>query len=170
MFRTDAILDPADFYALAEARGVTPVRARKAGKIAVRRVLADEQVTTQWNGDETVNTARPGDVVATSLDAAGAPLRDETAELNQYVITSEVFARNYAAASLPDGSGETPWGDVYAKSATVLAIPLRDGFDIVAPWGARQRAASGYLLLSGGEVYGNAAETFDATYEEIEAV
>jgi hypothetical protein len=49
----------------------------------------------------------------------------------------------------------------------VDAIRLPGGFDIAAPWGERQQAPSGYLILSGGEVYGNNAETFAATYEPV---
>jgi hypothetical protein len=50
---------------------------------------------------------------------------------------------------------------------TVDALHLSGGFDIVAPWGERQTAPDGYLILSGRQVYGNNAETFAATYEVV---
>jgi hypothetical protein len=41
------------------------------------------------------------------------------------------------------------------------------GFDIMAPWGERQVGEQGYLILNGGEVYGNNTDTFEATYELV---
>jgi hypothetical protein len=38
----------------------------------------------------------------------------------------------------------------------------------LAPWGQRERAPKGYLLLNGKDVYGNNAGTFEATYEMVE--
>ena len=49
--------------------------------------------------------------------------------------------------------GQAPTGDVLVEA--------------VAPWGERQTAPDGYLILSGRQVYGNHAETFAATYEVV---
>ncbi|MEL6979323.1 MAG: hypothetical protein AAGM38_11690 [Pseudomonadota bacterium] len=166
-FVSDEILDADAFWALAKRRGETPKRARKAAKIAARRAAKTEPVVSHWNGEETRNVARPGDYIATSLDAEGRPLRDDAGALNRYVIAAETFERSYTSAAI-GALSETQDGAIYAKTETVLALPLPEGFDIQAPWGERQRAEKGYLLLSGAEVYGNQADTFEATYEVLE--
>jgi hypothetical protein len=56
---------------------------------------------------------------------------------------------------------------IYRAKGSVLALRLPGGFDIAAPWGERQLAPAGYLILNGQEVYGNNAETFEATYEVL---
>jgi len=47
-----------------------------------------------------------------------------------------------------------------------VAAPAHAKID-KAPWGERQRARAGYLLLNGTEVYGSNATTFAATYQVI---
>ena len=56
---------------------------------------------------------------------------------------------------------------MYRAKGVVSAIALPGGFDIVAPWGERETAPAGYLLLNGTEVYGCNQETFVATYEVV---
>ena len=51
--------------------------------------------------------------------------------------------------------------------APVEVIEFRGGFDIVAPWGERQRRSKGYLLLNRGEVYGIYEPIFDKTYNRV---
>ncbi len=58
-------------------------------------------------------------------------------------------------------------GKVYRPKGVVTALRFRGGFDILAPWGERQVAPAGYLILNGADVYGNNAETFEATYEAL---
>jgi len=154
------ILRKADFKRISIKLGTTGVRARKIGFIAARTARERENITTHWNGKESTNTARPGDFVVTSLTRRKTVLRDKRGNTNQYVIKAKTFGKLYAAAA-----GKNRFGKFFKSKSTVTAIYLSGGFDIMAPWGRRQRAPKGYLLLNGSEVYGNNAETFAATYD-----
>jgi hypothetical protein len=160
----EAALNEADFRDIARAVGATPMRVRKTSPIAARQATTGERVETQWNGSETINTAKPGDWVATSLTADGRVLRDGAGHANHYLISAADFPTLYAPV---DGGGGNEFGRFYAARGTVDALHLSGGFDIVAPWGERQTAPDGYLILSGRQVYGNNAETFAATYEVV---
>jgi hypothetical protein len=157
-----AALSEADFVDIARALDTRPVRARKTALIAAREAAASERIETRWNGSETTNTARPGDWVATTLTADCEVLRDGDGHHNSYVIPAADFPTLYTPV---DGSND--FGSFYAARGTVTALHLSGGFEIVAPWGERQTAPDGYLLLSGSDVYGNNAETFAATYEVV---
>ena len=82
--------------------------------------------------------------------------------MNVYVIAAERFAGLYEPTS-----ENSEHGLIYRAKGVVSVLSLPGGFDIVAPWGERQRGASGYLLLNGDEVYGSSREAFDATYEVL---
>ncbi len=151
-----------DFEQLARDRGLPVQSARKKGLVAARPATADTPVATQWNGEETRNVARTGDMIVTSLDAAGAPLVDGAGNKNVYVIKKPRFAELYEALG-QDG----PDGPIHCAVGSVRCIELKQGFAIVAPWGERQTADSGYLVANGGDVYGNNAETFEKTYEIV---
>ena len=155
----DAVLSEFDFRAIARSLDATPVRARKTTPIAARRATSTERIETHWNGSETTNTANPGDWIATTLTADGDVLRDATGSTNQYVISAADFPTLYAPT---DGGNE--FGQFYAARGAVEALHLSGGFDILAPWGERETAGDGYLILNGSQVYGNNAETFAATY------
>lgn len=157
---SDCELTRSDFQDLAQQLGIDPVRARKVGFVAARRATGTERIATLWNDRETENTARPGDWIVTSLSRTQEPLRDKNGNLNTYVISADRFPGLYE----PTGT-TTPVGVVHKGKATVLAFRFPRGFDIVAPWGERQKSADGYLILNGDEVYGNNVETFGATYE-----
>jgi hypothetical protein len=156
----DAVLTPADFSRIAEQLGQTPVRARKVGYVVARRAARTERVETYADGKETTNTARPGDFIVTNLSPRREPLRDRDGRTNVYVIVPERFAALYEPTHEAIQEGV-----VYRPKGIVSALRLPGGFDIVAPWGERQTAADGYLLLNGAEVYGASAEAFAATYQ-----
>ena len=156
----DAVLMPSDFQSIANKLGHPPLRARKIGYVAARRAEKREAVETRWNGKETTNTARVGDFIVTNLSPQRIPLRDGEGHVNVYVILAERFADLYEPAS-----GESEHGAVHRAKGIVSALPLPGGLDIAAPWGERQTASAGYLLLSSEEVYGSSKETFEATYE-----
>lgn len=160
---SDAKLTPADFDKIAEQLGVTSIRARKTGFVAAEKARGGEVVETRWNGKETSNTARKGDWIVTSISARGETLRDREGHENRYVILADRFAELYEPAA-KEGGGRS---DLYLAKGTVTTIRLDGGFDIVAPWGERQVAPAGYLILNGDEVYGNNAETFRATYTPV---
>jgi hypothetical protein len=160
----DAVLNEADFRAIARSLDVKPTRARKTTPIAARQATTSERVETHWNGAETINTANPGDWIATTLTPDGQVLRDGGGYANRYVIPAADFTALYAPV---DGGAGNECGQFYAARGTVDALHLSGGFEIVAPWGERQTAPDGYLILSGRQVYGNNAETFAATYEVI---
>lgn len=161
-FVTEEKSTPADFERLAARLGVRPLRARKVGPVAARRAEASERIESRWNGKETSNVAKPGDWIVTSLAPDGTPLQDREGHHNVYVIGAARFADLYETLGR-----STPQGEVHRPKGVVRAIELPGGFDILAPWGERQQAPRGYLLLSGQEVYGNNAETFEATYEVL---
>jgi hypothetical protein len=156
----DAELQPDDFRAIAEQLGQSPLRARKTGTVAVRRAQRRQTVVTKWNGEETTNVAEADDWIVTSLSPAGEPLLDRNGATNTYVIAADKFPGLYQPTE-----ARSAHGAVYRAKGAVEAIDLPGGFDIVAPWGERQHADAGYLILNGEQVYGNNAETFAATYE-----
>jgi hypothetical protein len=161
-FQSDDRLSPRDFRRLAATLSVKPSRARKTGLVAAREAKKRERVETLWNGKETVNVAKPGDRIVTALGPGLEPLADRKGNLNRYVVKRATFRKLYGA------TGErSAHGRVFRSKAIVEALYFPRGFDIVAPWGERQRAARGYLLLNGADVYGNHADTFEATYEVL---
>jgi hypothetical protein len=158
----DEVLTPADFGRIAAELGQAPIRARKVGYVAARRAAEIEWVETYVCGKLTTNTAQPGDLIATNLSPQREPLRDRDGHMNVYVIVPERFAQLY------EPTDETiPEGAVYRAKGIVSALRLSGGLDIVAPWGERQTAADGYILLNGDEFYGASAEAFEATYEMV---
>jgi hypothetical protein len=156
----DAVLTPSDFESIAKELDRPPLRVRKVGYVAARRAKASEMVETHWNGKETTNTARVGDFIVTNLSPDREPLRDKDGHMNFYVFVSERFSELYEATA-----ETSEHGAIYRAKCIVSALPLPGGFDILAPWGERQTAAKGYLLLNGQEVYGSSAEAFEVTYE-----
>lgn len=153
-------LMPSDFAKIASALNEEPKTARKTGFVAARKATETETVETEWNGTETSNTAFAGDWIVTNLKADKTPLHDRAGNANTYVISSVTFPKLYE-----DVGGENDFGAIYKATGTVEILPLPGGFDILAPWGERQVADAGYLLLNRTDVYGNNAETFNATYE-----
>lgn len=159
---SDERLRPEDFHAVAGKLDQPPIRARKIGFVAARQAWRRETVETHWNGRETTNTAQPRDWIVTNLSAKQEPLRDRDGSMNTYVISGHKFPDLYEPTS-----GRSQHGSIYRAKGVVEAIEVAGGFDILAPWGERQRVSAGYLLLNGEEVYGNNAETFRTTYEVL---
>lgn len=157
--KSNSVLTPADFQRIANELGIPPIRARKIGYVAVRKAANSEVVETHSNGKETTNTARAGDYVVTNLSPQRTPLRDRDGHLNVYVIEAARFPDLYEPAG-----GDTLQGPVYRAKGVISAIALPGGFDITAPWGERQKAASGYLLLYHDMVYGGSHLAFEATH------
>ena len=158
----NAVLTPADFRSIARAVAEPVLRARKTGFVAARRARTYEPIETRWDGIETTNTARPGDWIVTNLTPERKLLRDRKGQVNTYVINGRRFAALYERTP-----GKTRFGTIFQPKSLVSAIPLPGGFDIKAPWGKRQTARAGYLVLNGTEVYGSNATTFAATYQVI---
>jgi hypothetical protein len=157
------VLNKGDFKAIAKELGSKPMCARKVAFVAARKARRVETVDTHWNGKETSNIARPGDFIVTSLTRRKTILRDRNGKTNNYVIKATTFKRLYEQTA-----GQNRLGRFFKSRNFVAAIYLSGGFDIFAPWGQRERAAKGYLLLNGREVYGNNAGTFEATYEIVD--
>jgi hypothetical protein len=159
--KSTQVLTPADFRAIAAVLGRVPIKARKIGFVAAQKAGRSKTVETRWNGKETSNKARAGDWIVTSLSPRRHALRDSEGRVNTYVVLAERFRELYQPTrAKPLGK----LGAVYRASGVVSALWLAGGFDIVAPWGARQTGAAGYLILNGEDVYGNNAETFRASY------
>jgi hypothetical protein len=155
-------LHASDFRPIAAELLVAPVRARKSGYVAARRAVQREIVETRWNGVETNNIAHPGDWIVTSLTPQQRALRDAEGRVNAYVLFAETFAKLYEPTA-----GLNHFGAIYRPQGKVpvLAVSFPGGFDILLINGERQRAPSGYLLLNSDVVYGDNAQTFEATYE-----
>jgi hypothetical protein len=160
---SNSVLKTVDFKNVGKALGVMPFSARKIAFVAARTARRAEDIETRWNGKETWNTAKPGDFIVTSLTRRKTILRDQAGNVNTYVIKAKTFAKLYAPVS-----GKNKRGAFYKAKSVVEAIALSGGFDILAPWGQRERTAKGYLLLNGKDVYGNNAGTFEATYEMVD--
>lgn len=157
-------LSPADFDAVAAALDTKPMRARKIAPVAGCRAKTEQSIATNWKGEATVNVARAGDWIVTSLDRKFKPLKDVFGNVNQYVIRPEKFDELYERSP-----GEHDlYGPLFEPRGIVDALPLTAGFDIVAPWGERQTGTAGYLLRSGADVYGNEKATFEETYEVLD--
>ncbi|MGP0091821.1 MAG: hypothetical protein ACLPKB_17950 [Xanthobacteraceae bacterium] len=161
--RSSTMLTEHDFRKIAKAIGAKPVKARKIGFVAGHKADQRERVDTFWNGKETTNMAQRGDWIVINVFPSGQPLRDKSGKLNRYVIKSEAFANLYEPAA-----GESELGPIFRSKSIIEAIHLPGGFDILAPWGEQQTALAGYILLNGGEVYGNNEDTFAQTYEIID--
>jgi hypothetical protein len=155
-------LAQSDFAKVARSLGKTPLRARKIGYVAARVAEQAETIQTHANGKETNNSASPGDWIATNLGPDHEVIRDKSGHENSYVIKAEIFPTLYDSIA-----GKNEFGDFFKAKNLVDAVYLSGGFDILAPWGQKETADVGYLLLSGHEVYGNNASTFDATYEIV---
>ena len=155
-------LTPTDFDDIAATLGVVPVRARKITLVSARQATEHREVVTKWKGEVTKNVAEPGDWLVTNLDATAKPLRDAAGKANTYVIRAARFGELYDRAP-----GEGEFGPFFKGKAEVRAIPFNGGFDIAAPWGERQTATDGYILLNGADVYGNERTAFETTYEVL---
>jgi hypothetical protein len=155
-----SMLSPADFRRVADRLGRRPITARKIGYVAARRAERTEKIDTCWEGRESQNTAQPGDWMVTNLSPQRSVLRDSNGHHNTYVIKAENFPRLYELTR-----GHNEFGQIFKAKGTIEAVFLSGGFDVLAPWGQKQTAAAGYLVLNGEEVYGNNAQTFKATYE-----
>lgn len=155
-------LTASDFLSVAAKLGVAPRRARKVGYVAAYQADLETRVETRWNGKETTAVAKPGDYVVTNLTANREVLRDAEGEVNTYVIKAAKFPNLYDRVE-----GRNEHGDVYSARGVVDVVFLSGGFDILAPWGEKQRAPSGYIVKNGDDIYGNNKETFEATYEIV---
>ncbi len=155
----------ADFEALSQEAaqlGVICVKARKVGYVAARQADHEEEVTTLLDGTETRNVAGGGDWIVTNMDAKQNVLRDGDGQVNSYVIRRDRFGELYE----PTGA-RNEFGGVCRAKGVVEAVAFAGGFDIVAPWGERQRAEAGYIVRTGGDVYGVHWRAFEATYEVL---
>lgn len=161
-------IDRDGFEDLARQLGTRARRARKSGLVAARQAAVSERIDTRWNGNETTNTAEPGDWIVTALANAGSLLRDGSGEANTYVIKAQRFPELYDASKLAADGEVAAAGAIYEPKGVVDALPVNGGFEIKAPWGETQRAASGYILRNGNDVYGNNRETFEHTYKFID--
>jgi hypothetical protein len=155
-------LTAADFYRIAAEIGALPFSARKIGFIAARKALKAERIETRWNAMESQDVAAVGDYVVTNLLRDRLPLRDGEGNLNSYVIRADRFIELYEPVE-----GTSLLGPIHQARGKVEAFLIVGGFEILAPWGETQRADAGYLILNGTEVYGNAQETFEATYDRV---
>jgi hypothetical protein len=153
-------LDADDFNTVANRLSQIPRAARKVGLVAARKAEQRQRIVTHWNGKESENVAVPGDWIVTSLSGSGDVLVDDAGHPNSYALKPGRFAELYEPAG-----GKTVFGAKFRAKGHVKAIRLSGGFEIEAPWGETQRSADGYLLLNGTQVYGNARETFEATYQ-----
>jgi hypothetical protein len=165
----DSVLTQADFQAIGARLDTQPIRARKTGFVRARRAEKRELIETRWNGKETSNTARKGDWIVTGLTPQQELLRDGEGHQNTYVVAAQRFPDLYELVEGKEAPGApvSPFGAIYRAKGLVSALHLPGGFDILAPWGERQTAPAGYLILNGKDVYGNNAETFKATYKML---
>mgnify|MGYP001174257540 CR=1 FL=1 len=176
---SSSALTPDDFRRICEEAagfGVYPMIARKTGFVSVREATRDEQVITFFDSVETSGSAKPGNWIVANMmrdfrfyrpetheDPDNYLLRDSQGNLDTYIISKDDKKANYRQTS-----HKTTFGTVYewvGGQGDIEAIELRGGFRIIAPWGETQERDVGYLIHSGGEVYGIYGPIFAATYE-----
>src|SRR5262249_1345698 len=148
------------FEAIARELGQVFHQAVKVGLVTARKAETRQTIKTHTVGHETTNTANVGDWIVTNMTPGGKPLRNAKGQLDTYVIKAESFERLYDAAGR-----QSELGPLYSPRSTVAALELPGSFDIMAPWKERQRAASGYLIRNGDEVYGVEKSIFHRTYD-----
>jgi|GEM_PF-5004367 len=143
-----------------------PFKAIKTAPVSARQVQHEEEIVTHFDGLETKNIAEPGDWVVTNMDAGGQIIRDVQCHTNTYIIREDKFSQLYQS-----GKGVTEFGEIYRpqNEAFIEALYLAGGFDIVAPWGERQRTSTGFLVRKAGEVYGIHSGAFGQTYQRIDS-
>lgn len=185
---SDRILSADDFLAIEselKTKGIEAFDARRTGFVSAQQVGEGGRirVATSFDGVETENWAEPGDWIVANMDksfdnqqppnsdisvAESHVVRDEAGSYDRYVLKPQNFAKRYEATS-----HRTSQGVVYRSKTPqhpVRAVALPGGFDIIAPWGERQRRSVGYLLLSHGDVYGIYGPSFDMTYERTDGM
>lgn len=158
-------LDEEAFRIAARGLGAAIGRYRKTAKVAALAATERQIIVTHWNGEETSNTAEPGDLLVTTLDAGGLPARDRDGHSNTYVIGAERFRALYRGTGEP--APEPGYGALFEARGEVEAFAAPGGFEIMAPWGEMERGEAGYIVLNGEDVYGVAGEVFDRTYVKI---
>jgi hypothetical protein len=156
-------LERVDFEDIAEALRAEVTTARKTGFVAGRLAEQDERVAARWQGADRSSLARKGDWIVTNLSPAREVVTDRDGNPDLYVIKSETFPLLYERAE-----GESEHGALFASTSVLDVIELAGGFDIVAPWGERQMAEEGYLVMNGRDVYGIEAGAFKASYEMLD--
>jgi hypothetical protein len=160
-------LDAQAFRDTARGLGAAIGRYRKTAKVAAQPAAERQTVITHWNGEETRNIAESGDMLVTTLNADGSPALDTDGHVNTYVIGPARFEALYRAAGEPAPQPE--YGALFEARGEVEAFLAPGGFEIMAPWGEMERAASGYIVLNGEDVYGVAGEVFAQTYAKMPA-
>ena len=123
----------------------TAVLKKSQVKIAAKR----EEVVTRLNGaEETRNIARPGDYIITGPHG------------ERYVIGAAKFKSLY---QLEEGRPAR-----YRAKGRVRALRLEEDTELVAPWGEKQRAAKGGVVVQRvgkpAEIYLIDGRVFDETY------
>ena len=120
-------------------------------------------VVTRYEGEETTNVAEIGDMIVVNRDKDGEILKDKRGRENTYVIRAGHFPELYEEFE------HRKHGRLFKPREAVQAdaIYLSGGFDIVPPWGTRQKADRGYLVSKSREVYGVQEDAFDKTYEPV---
>ena len=161
-----ARLTEEDFREAAALLNAPVRRYRKTAQIAARPATEAQTVITFWNGEETKNVARPGDMLVTTLREDGSVERDLQGNANTYVIKPRRFAELYEATNA--SALEPEFGEIYEPKGQVEAFHAPNGFDIIAPWGEPEHADAGFILKAGSEVYGVVEELFLRTYALID--
>lgn len=172
---SDTKLTPEEFREIAAViGGGPPIRARKLGHLAAYRADDQHRVPTQWQDEDTVNIAEPGDWIVIRLNKEGtAPDTDDNGKINTYVVKDDAFMRSNRRVGELEIRHPMIYPDralpVFQGTATVDALYFSGGVDIIAPWGQRQSfGEAAYLLLNRDEVYGNAKASFEADYEVLD--
>ena len=168
-------LTPNDFRTICDhlrEYGYTCERARKIGFAAAKQATAPTVVHTIYNQKETVNEAKPGDWIVVNMEGSFSRFQPGVHKVDNYLIIDAAGNKDtyvIAAARFPELYEETEHtskeGLVYRSKSTVDAVKVPGGFDILAPWGERQRRDAGYIVCNGREeVYGILDEVFERTY------
>ena len=144
---TDFVYRQASSFDFSQAPPYRKIATLDESRIEVATVAKDI-VTTIHGREETRNRAEPGDRIITG--ALG----------ERYVIKREEFGRLYER----DPSKPSR----FISKSVILALPLQENTEILAPWGERQRAAKGGFVVqrmgSPADVYLIDEQAFKAGY------
>lgn len=157
---SDTPLSASDFWDIGHRTEQITKTYRKIAFVEATQTDTEMDITTFWNGTETVNMTSPGDWIVTNLDKNKNYLLDKDGNRNRYVISKEKFPSLYKATGEPS---------IYRSNSMVVALYFRKGFLIQAPWNEVQNVSDGYLVFNivTNDVYGNAKETFESTFEPV---
>ena len=146
-----------------QEQGALTLDAQKTGPVIARKVEQEMEleVYTKNGNLESVETAKPGEILLTRADEHGNPVIDDFGHTNTWKVSRETFEKRYDIENMREDGFANP------KFAAQTFIQVDRDISIEAPWGGTQEIkAGGFLNITDPEkdLYGIAKEEFAETY------